>query len=218
MGLVLDALEATGQAGDTTVIYLSDHGESLGAHGIWFKSTLHETAVRVPMLISDPHAGFTGTCRTPASLVDIFPTLLEQFGVQLTDEDKGVRGRSLLDLAQSPEDTERQIFSEYHAVHSSSASMALRGGQWKLHHHVGYPPRLFNLATDPNEMNDLVGLPEHAPILARLERELKKLVDPEELDRTVKDDQAARMQAAGGREAVLATQFAAPYTPVPSAS
>ncbi|GLB69499.1 sulfatase-like hydrolase/transferase [Arthrobacter mangrovi] len=217
MGRVLKALKDSGQTENTTVIYLSDHGESLGSHGFWFKSTLHETAVRVPMIIADAAVKGRRRCTTPASLVDVFPTMLEQFGVPLSPEDKGIRGTSLRRLAREPEDPERQVFAEYHAVHSSSASFALRRGRWKLHHHVGHPSRLFNLVTDPDELHDLAGKPEFAPVLAQLEEDLSGIVPPHELDVTVKKDQAERMERAGGREAVLATQFAAPYTPVPAA-
>ena len=217
MGLVLTALAESGQAENTTVIYLSDHGESLGAHGIWFKSTLHETAVRVPMIYFDPRSDQTGTRRTPASLVDIFPTVLEQFGIPISEADADVRGTSLAALAEGPEDYERPIFSEYHAVHSRAASMSLRRGRWKLHYHVGAPARLFDLESDPDEMHDLAGTAENAAVLERLIAELRELVDPELLDQRVKQNQADRM-AAGGRDFVLANQMATPYTPVPGAA
>ncbi len=216
MGLVLDALRRSGQEEDTTVLYLSDHGESLGAHGLWFKSTLHETSVRVPLILAGGSAPTADRCATPVSLVDVFPTVLSEIGVPMQPADADLPGESLTAIATGVADPERPVFSEYHAVHSSSASLALRRGRWKLHHHVGSPSRLFDLEADPDELQDLAGDPAMADTLTAMERELAALVDPAALDRTVKRDQEARLRRAGGREGVLANQFAAPYTPVPS--
>jgi len=216
LGLVLDALHRSGQEDDTTILYLSDHGESLGAHGLWFKSTLHETSARIPLIMAGGTAPTAARCATPVSLIDVFPTVLSELGVPLQPDDHDLPGDSLSAIAARATDLERPAFTEYHAVASSSAGLALRRGRWKLHHHVGSPARLFDLETDPDELEDLAYDPEMAATLAAMERELAELVDPRILDETVKRDQEARMRLAGGREGVLANRFAAPYTPVPS--
>jgi choline-sulfatase len=218
LGAVLDALRASGQEENTTVIYLSDHGESLGAHGLWFKSTLHETSLRVPLIVARGDHGAGSRCATPVSLIDVFPTVLAELGVPLQPADHDLPGESLTAIAARDTDSHRPIFSEYHAVHSSSAGLALRRGRWKLHHHVGMPSRLFDLGADPDELHDLAEDPLMAPTLARLEQELSTIVDPGPLNQAVIQDQSDRLDRAGGRDAVLAKQFAAPFTPVPDST
>jgi choline-sulfatase len=73
-------------------------------------------------------------------------------------------------------------------------------------YYVGGPPQLFDLAADPEERHDLAEAPgpATAEVLARFEARLRTLLDPEEVDRRAKADQAARVAAFGGREAVLA--------------
>ena len=75
IGLVLDALEASGQTENTLVIYASDHGEGLGMRGRWGKSHLYRESVRVPMILAGPGVSAGNSVRTPVSLIDIAPTI-----------------------------------------------------------------------------------------------------------------------------------------------
>ncbi|MBL4700461.1 MAG: sulfatase-like hydrolase/transferase, partial [Phycisphaeraceae bacterium] len=79
---VMQALEASGEAQNTIVVYTSDHGDQLGAHGLWWKSTFYEGSVGVPLIISrpnDPRAG--QETQANVSLMDIGPTLLDLAGL-----------------------------------------------------------------------------------------------------------------------------------------
>jgi choline-sulfatase len=76
VGSVLDALDASGLAERTTVIYASDHGECLGNRGLWGKMTMYEDAAAIPMMIAGPGIPAGKVCATPVSLVDIYPTVL----------------------------------------------------------------------------------------------------------------------------------------------
>ena len=93
VGRLLDALERSGAADDTVVIYCSDHGEMAGEHGMFWKSNFFEGSVRVPLLASCPDRFVTGpVVDVNVNLVDIGPTLIELAGappLPLT------RGRSL---------------------------------------------------------------------------------------------------------------------------
>ncbi|MCP3988926.1 MAG: sulfatase-like hydrolase/transferase, partial [Actinomycetia bacterium] len=74
IGRVLYALEASGQADDTIVIYTSDHGDMLGSHGFLMKSVMYDASARVPMVIRGPGVDPDRVCDTAVSLVDVFPT------------------------------------------------------------------------------------------------------------------------------------------------
>lgn len=94
VGRMLDALERTGQSDNTIVVFMSDHGEMLGDHGIYLKGPhFYEPAVRVPLVVSWPGMVEAGR-RSGAlvELVDLAPTLLDAVGLE---RHSGMQGRSL---------------------------------------------------------------------------------------------------------------------------
>ncbi len=214
IGRVLAALDAAGLRDETLVIYTSDHGDNLGARGMWNKSLLYRESTAVPLVVSGPGIGQRRVA-TNASLVDIFPTVLDAFDLEPAPADADLPGRSLLELAAAPEQA-RTMFSEYHAVGSASAGFMLAHGRFKYHHYVGYPPELFDLQDDPQEEHDLATSPDHREVLQDCEARLRAIVDPPAVDRQAKDDQNAVVERAGGREAAL-RQGKIGATPVPSA-
>jgi choline-sulfatase len=201
IGRVLNALEASGLSHQTRVILTSDHGDNQGARGLWNKSTLYREAVNVPLILQGPDLPIGRTCATPVNLIDIAPTLLA--GAGLTEHACALPGRSLVELAQEPDDLTRIGFSEYHAVGSPSAAFMLRKGRWTYHHYVGFRPELFDVYADPDQCRDLVDQPEAKPVLEALEALLRTQVDPEGLDRQAKIDQNALIERMGGRDRAL---------------
>ena len=202
IGRVLAALAELGLAGDTRVIYSSDHGESLGARGLTGKFTMYDESAGVPLIVAGPDVPEGRAVATPVSLVDCYPAVVSAVGGTPA---AGLPGGDLWQFAAGPEQ-DRTVFSEYHAIGSASAHYMLRSARHKYVHYVGGPPQLFDLATDPEERCDLAESPdsEAAALLARFEAELRALLDPEAVDRRAKADQAARVATYGGREAVLA--------------
>ena len=216
VGRILRTLRETGLADDTHVIYTSDHGDSVGARGMWGKSVVYEEAVKVPMILWGPDAS-PGVCDTPVDLLDLYPTILQGVGIDPAPHMDERPGRSLFELAGQPVEPQRAIFSEYHAAGSNTAAFMLRKGRWKYHYYVRHRPELFDLATDPEELTDLAGDPAHAGTLARLHAELLAICDPEAMDTLAKQDQRAMIDAYGGPE--VARRMGAPAaTPVPGAS
>lgn len=197
VGQILDTLVEAGLADDTTVIYSSDHGDNVGARGLWGKSNFYQESVAVPLIVAQPGQQ-ANTSDTPVSLLDVSATITDHFGAgEMLGE-----GRSLYALAQ--EDTPNRIqFSEYHAAGAVSGGFMLRKGRWKLNYYVGFSPELFDLQSDPEELTDLADDPEHAETLAKLEAELRAICDPEEVDARAFADQAALIERHGGREAAL---------------
>jgi choline-sulfatase len=202
VGRILTALDDVGLTNNTRVIYASDHGDNLGARGLWGKSNLYRESVDIPMIAAGP--GFElGCCDTPVSLIDLSVTLLDCFGLDPAKVLPEANGRSLHSIARQPSDASRIVFSEYHAVGSNSAGFMLRNARWKYHHYVRHEPELFDLANDPEETVNLAARADHRDILQDMERELRAICDPEEVDRQAKADQAALIARHGGAKAAF---------------
>nr|MCH9672217.1 sulfatase-like hydrolase/transferase [Gammaproteobacteria bacterium] len=214
VGKITSTLTQTGLDASTRVIYTSDHGDNVGARGLWGKSNLYQESVSVPMLVAGPGVEAT-RCTTPVSLVDLFPTILDAVGIDPTPAMDDRPGASLFSLASEPDAPERAVLSEYHAVGSTDGAFMLRKGRWKYHHYVGYAPELFDLAEDPEEMVDLAAMPAYADVLERMDNELRAICIPEDVDALAKSDQAALIESHGGREAALSVG-APGATPPPS--
>ena len=214
VGRVLDALEDSGQAARTRIVYTSDHGENAGNRGMWGKSNHYEESGGIPLIVAGPDIPSGQVKTTPANLVDIHPTVLHATG-QAFEQD-GTPGRSLLSLAQEPDDPERISFSEYHAARSPSGSFMVRKGRYKLIYYVGFEHELFDLDADPEETVNLAADPAHADTFAALEAALRAIVDPEDADRRANDAQKALVMSRGGPEKVMANLVTTKsYTPVP---
>ena len=178
VGKVLAALERSGLAADTRVLYTSDHGDNNGARGLWGKSTMYEESADEPALRS------------------------------------GCPGVSLLELARGPE-KDRSVLSEYHTVGSKSAVFMLRDARYKYVHYLdGYPPQLFDMAADPEELADLGADPASRGIVRSMEAKLREFCDPQEVDRRAKQRQMELLERFGGYEAAMQTGDLG-YTPAP---
>jgi choline-sulfatase len=203
IGRVLDTLEAVGLSDETRVIYLSDHGDNLGARGIWGKSTMHEESVGIPLIVSGPGVPEDSVVSTPVSLVDVFPTMLDSSGILPHKDDADLPGSSLLKIASANDDLDRTVFSEYHAAASISAVYMLRRGRYKYVHYTDYEAELFDLVDDPEEMINLAQDKAYVSVLNDFKYRLERMLDPREVDRQAKEAQARRVAAFGGREKVL---------------
>jgi choline-sulfatase len=202
VGKILSALEETGLAESTRVIYSSDHGDNLGTRGLWGKSTMYEESVGIPLLMAGAGVPVNNVCATPISLVDAYPTFMHALGTTPDPRDAAMPGHSLLDIAQGYV-PQRTVLSEYHAAGALTASYMVRHGRYKYIHYVGLPPMLFDLEADPNERNDLGRDTSFASVVAECEARLRSVVDPEAADRQARADQARFIEKHGGREAIL---------------
>ncbi len=200
IGNVLTSLEDNGFTDNTNIAYISDHGENLGARGLWGKSVMYEESVGVPMLLAGPDVPEGKIVETPVSLADVFPTILDGVGVDVPDN---LPGRSLFDTATAEDDNERIVFSEYHGAAATSGAFMLRDGRYKYIHYVGFEPELYDLDSDPEEMNNLADNPEFSEILAKYEKHLRNMLDPEAVNAEALADQAALIEKNGGLDKVL---------------
>ncbi|MEP6609023.1 MAG: sulfatase-like hydrolase/transferase [Burkholderiaceae bacterium] len=203
IGRLLAVLERTGLAETTRVIYSSDHGDNLGTRGLWNKDVLYRESTGIPLLMAGPGIAAGKVSRTNVNLIDLYPTFLRAVGVPPVERERTLPGCSLFDVADAPDDPDRIVLSEYHAVGAISGAFMLVRGRYKYHHYVGYRPELFDLEADPEEMNDLAEDPSYADELAAFEKALRRMLDPEAVDRRAKDDQNALVARHGGRETAL---------------
>lgn len=199
VGRIVDALEQVGMSGDTTIIYSSDHGDNVGARGLWGKSNMYQESVAVPLIVSRPDAE-AGICDTPVSLLDVSETIIDHFDATLEGDRPG---RSLYDIATEADDPDRVVFSEYHAVGAVSACYMLRKGRWKLIHFHGFAPELFDLQDDPEETVNRAADPTSKPVLDELYAELEAICDPAEMNDLAFADQDALIESHGGLEKAM---------------
>ncbi len=215
VGRVLAALAASGQAKDTVVLYVSDHGEMLGDHGFWTKQVMYEASAGVPMILAGPGVPESKRVRTGTGLLDVSATALDVLGTSQAAE---LPGRSLFDLARAPDDPDRTIFSEYHDGGSTTGTFMVRWQDWKYVHYVGHAPQLFDLKADACELMDLAGCAATdarvAAALAEGERRLREICDPEAVNAQCFADQKARIAALGGEQACREA-YVFNHTPTP---
>jgi choline-sulfatase len=215
IGKILRALEETGLARDTRIVYSSDHGDNLGTRGLWGKSTMYEESAGIPMIMAGPEVPAGKVCDTPVTLADGFPTFIQALGARPDPRDRDLPGASLLDIAQGRV-PERTILSEYHAAGAITASYMIRHGRFKYIHYVGLPPMLFDLEADSHERKDLARELAYKTIIAECEARLRSVVDPEAVDRQARADQRMHIEKNGGKEAIIKRGHAR-YSPPPGA-
>lgn len=202
IGKVLRTLEATGLADSTRILYTSDHGDNLGARGLWGKSTMYEEVAGVPLIIKGPGIPQGVKISTPANHVDTYPFIMECAGESAPEAYDHHPGVSLFKLAQG-EDPPRNVLTEYHGMGSTTGAFMIRHGRYKYVHYVAYPPQLFDLEADPEELVDLAADPRHAKVLAECRARLYAICDPAEVDARAKKRQAELLEQNGGAEAVI---------------
>jgi choline-sulfatase len=141
--------------------------------------------------------------------------MLEGTGIDPRPEMADRPGRSLLEVAASPAEPERVIFSEYHAAGSNTAGFMVRKGRWKFHYYVRFQPELFDLETDPEELIDLAGDPAYVHVLREMEAQLRRICDPESVDALAKQDQHDMIERLGGPE-IASMMGSGGATPAPA--
>ncbi|MCJ7505572.1 sulfatase-like hydrolase/transferase [Candidatus Bathyarchaeota archaeon] len=162
IGRILQALDDTGLADNTLLIFASDQGLAVGSHGLLGKQSVYEHSMRSPLIFRGPAVPKGRSSQAFSYLFDIFPTVCEVLGVA---PPPGVEGLSLAPIWQGKKRKVRDsIFLPFQKI-----QRAIRDERWKL---IRYPQinhtQLFDLENDPDEVHDLAGNPENKATIERL--------------------------------------------------
>ncbi len=155
LGRILDALEETGLAKNTVVVFTSDHGYHMGEHGHWQKTTLFSNATRVPLVIAGPGVKAKGSASDcPVEMIDFYPTLAELTGLEAPDN---LSGSSLLPILEGAKKDVRETALSQFKNGYSIVGKRYRYTEWgekgaegnEFYDHESDPEELKNLANDP---------------------------------------------------------------------
>ena len=185
VGRLLNHLDELGQRENTIVVFNSDHGELLGDHGFVEKCMMYESSVRVPQILAWPAGLASGQeITTPVGGVDLMPTLLDFAGAPIPDP---IDGRSFADaLRRNEEPAATPIFAEIasqEAIYGSSrtdedlsAHVMLLDDSWKYVWNRHDIDELYNLDSDPNEMDNLATVPDHTSRIDTMRNQISDIV------------------------------------------
>lgn len=181
VGRLLDALDRLKLRDNTIVVFFSDHGYHLGAHGLWQKSDLFEGSARVPLIIADPRRKTAGRVATsPAELVDLYPTLADLCGLPapshlqglslapvLNGPDRRIREHALTVTVSRGYQTHRELPrpKEKTIMGYTLRTPRHRYTEWNAGE---YGAELYDYQTDPDEYTNLALSAEHEALVKRL--------------------------------------------------
>ncbi|MBM4017314.1 MAG: DUF4976 domain-containing protein [Planctomycetes bacterium] len=170
VGRILAALDETGRAADTLVIFAGDNGLAVGQHGLFGKQNVYEHSVHVPLILRGPGVPAGERRDAFVYVFDLCPTILEAAGVAVPDT---VEGKSLSPVLKDKSARLRDsVFTAYRDLHR-----AVRDERCKL---IRYSVKgekhvqLFDLSADPWEMKDLSADAAYARQLAALDARLRE--------------------------------------------
>ncbi|MDO6732275.1 sulfatase-like hydrolase/transferase [Marinovum sp. 2_MG-2023] len=193
VGAIVEAVENAGLTETTRVAFTSDHGESLGARGMWGKSNMYEESAGIPLIVAGPSVPEATVEHAPRSLIDLSRFVLTSAGLPGD-------GFGTMDLFS---DEQEPVISEYHATGSLSGAWMVRHKNWKYVHYALYAPQLFDLGADPEELTDLASDPAYAEVLNICRGLLEARLDPQAVHDRALADQGKRLAELGGRDAVV---------------
>lgn len=193
VGRLLKTLEETGQRENTVIIFVADHGEHLGHHGLLRKPSFHyDETLRVPLIINSKEVNTGRRVNNLVELTDVYPTLLGLLGLPIN---RGVQGINWSDaLRQNKVIGRDDIYSDMYdfddMTHGKAsgpfcACQTLRTEEWKLNIYPTYSlecSQLFDLKNDPKESHNIFHKPEYRDIrenmLWRMMTRVHKNIDP----------------------------------------
>ena len=168
LGRILDALEKSGQADNTYVIFTSDHGLAVGSHGLMGKQNQYDHSVRVPFIIKGPDLTPGKTINEMIYMQSAYATTCELAGIKVPET---VEFPSVVDLMKNENAKgEEYIFGSY-----LDLQRMIRSDRYKL---IVYPKvnkmQLFDLLEDPMETIDLSENKKHRSTIKKLTKVLRE--------------------------------------------
>lgn len=179
IGRLLDYLDEKDLSKNTLVVYTSDQGFYLGEHGWFDKRFMYEESFRTPLIMR--YKGLIAEGKQDQHLVqnlDFAPTFIELAGGEIP---KNMQGQSLLPVLNEETNNWRDAlyyhYYEYPGIHGVKRHYGIRTENYKLIHFYYDIDEweLYNLNTDPNEMNNVYGQEKYAEIQTKLHQKLEEL-------------------------------------------
>jgi arylsulfatase A-like enzyme len=182
IGKIRTVLRQAGIAGDTILVFSSDHGDMLGSHRMALKQMPFEESINVPLIVEYPRAVPAGK-RSDALLtpIDIMPTLLSLAGLRCPKVD----GKDLSGAARGVASDQRDAVLLMKLVpgggpYTINAITPWRGVRTKRYtyaHLLEYGPwLLYDNQQDPYQLHNLINEPEQAELQAKLEQRMRELM------------------------------------------
>jgi len=181
VGRLLDYLDENGLADNTVVVYTSDQGFYLGEHGWYDKRFMYEESLRTPLVIRYPSEFAPGQVNDELVLnLDMTPTLLDLAGVDVPQDLQGQSIRPLMNGSPSADWRDAIYYRYYefpHGWHNVRPHYGVRTDRYKLIHFEGDMDawELFDLETDPHELDNLYGRDEYSVVQGALHTRLDEL-------------------------------------------
>lgn len=171
IGRVLAALEASGEAANTLILFTTDQGLAMSSHGLMGKQNMYEHTLGVPLIIAGPGVPAAKRFDAQCYLRDLFPTACDFAGIPIPGT---VEGESLLPVLRG----ETATLHAFVVAYFTDTQRAIRDDRWKL---IRYPKarrvQLFDLQTDPLELHDLSDDPATKPTREKLDAQLTAWLD-----------------------------------------
>jgi choline-sulfatase len=169
IGRILEALDESGKADNTYIIFTADHGLALGDHGFVGKQNMYDRSIRVPLFVAGPGIEAGKVIDQKVYLQDAMATSLDIAG---SDAVKDVDFNSLLPLCEGKK---KRGYDAVYGAYVGTQRM-IRTDQYKM---IIYPiantVRLYNIKNDPEEMNDLAGDKNYKKVMDKLFKQFKEL-------------------------------------------
>ncbi|MGV3756053.1 MAG: sulfatase [Verrucomicrobiota bacterium] len=161
VGKVLAALEKSGQADNTIVIFTSDHGYHLGEHDFWAKVSLRDESAMVPLIIKVPGKQ-PAVCHSLTELIDLYPTIAKLCGLEVPARLQGK------DISRMLDEPTHQVRETAFCVAPSSKGFLLREDKWAYIQYVEDASKgieLFDMVKDPKQFTNLAEKPEFTSVV-----------------------------------------------------
>lgn len=183
IGCLLTFLKEEGLYDSTTIVFAADHGDAMGAHRLIEKGEfMYDETYRIPMVVRSPLVKNPGsTCDEFVYLHDLFPTALDLAGSEIPPLDQAVSLKPLL-AGEPPAEKREFVYGQFTGHFTDYNQRMIRTREYKLVFNGPDIGELYNLAEDPNEMTNLIDMPEYDAVkkklLGTLLEEMKRLNDP----------------------------------------
>jgi choline-sulfatase len=195
VGELMETLAEAQLADDTIVIFTADHGEMLGERGLWYKFNFFEGSARVPLTVAMPGSKQQKRCGNLTSLADLLPTFLEMGNEgKLPPIASPIEGRSLLPLIQGHDPGRSdEVYAEFTSEGTIAPVVMIRRGDKKLIYCEADGAQLYDLAADPEELDNLASKPTHAKEVADFMKDVHRRWNLPEFKAKVIDSQQRRL-------------------------